>query len=206
MKRWVFVAVMAVVFLYVGSASAFHINTKPISGLRDYNGTYTGTPGTGSINYVNGTLWRDNQDGGAVSLCNGEGCGKHAGVDIPVASGTNVYSVSDGTVFYSACNGAGWGGLIIIQTTSPYTGETVYVSYAHLRERLVSSGSISEGTLIGRSGGGSGDLCPGNSTGSHLHFQIDKNHGASKPWGPSSVNQPDSNFEVTQYTYNPVIF
>ncbi|MEK7123413.1 MAG: M23 family metallopeptidase [Patescibacteria group bacterium] len=180
--------------------------TKPLSGLRDYNGTYDGAPGTGTIGYNNGTLYRDNEDLGATSGCNGEGCGKHPGVDIPVASGTNVYAVVNGTVVRSECN-AGWGGLIVTQSTSPYTGETIYVTYAHLRSRIYSVGQfVNEGVVIGQSGGAAGDSCPGNSTGAHLHFQIDKNDGNNEPWWPANVNQADTAFEVTGKTFNPIVF
>src|SRR5215211_1482868 len=57
---------------------------KPIADLRDYNGTYAGAKGTGSIGYEGGTLYRDNEDLGAASGCEGEGCGRHPGVDMPV--------------------------------------------------------------------------------------------------------------------------
>lgn len=193
--------------------------TKPISNLRDYNGTYSGAPETGSIMYRNGnspgTLYRDNEDYGATSGCNGEGCGKHPGVDVPVSSRTNVYASLGGTVVRSECNGnglsypngSGWGGLIVVQATSPYTGETIYFTYAHLHSRNYSvSQTVSEGAIIGQSGGGSGDTCPGNSSGPHLHFQIDKNDGNNDPWFPNNVNQADTNFEVTNYTFNPIVF
>lgn len=195
---------------------------KPVVGLRDYNGTYTGAPGTGTVMYRSGnnpgTLYRDNEDYGATSGCNGEGCGSHSGVDIPVTSGTPVYAILAGTVHQTIdnCTSNGWGGLIIIRSTSPYDGSTIYHSYAHLRKRnyKTNGGSVPEGAVIGESGGGPGDFCPGNSTNSHLHFQIDKNHNYIQnnklPWFPTvigrSVNQADSDFQVTNYTYNPMVF
>ena len=156
---------------------------KPIADLRDYNGTYYGASGTGTVGYTDGTLYRDNQDGGAASGCNGEGCGRHPGVDIPVPPGTPVFASLSGTVVRSECN-AGWGGLIVIRSTNPWNAnETLYFTYAHLRARYYGVNQfVGTGTQIGESGGRVGiDQCAGNSTGAHLHFQIDKNDGNTEP-------------------------
>jgi murein DD-endopeptidase MepM/ murein hydrolase activator NlpD len=176
---------------------------KPVADLRDYNGTYKGTPGTGMIGYS--TLYRDNGDQGALSGCNGEGCGSHPGVDIPVISGTRVYATLDGTVVRSECEPHRWGGLVVIKAINPYrSSESVYFIFAHLRQRLVSKGQlVNTGELIGYSGGSSADPCRGNSTGAHLHYQIDKDNG---PYFTNNVNIPDSDFSVTTRTYNPIVF
>jgi hypothetical protein len=188
---------------------------KPIADLRDYNGTYYGASGTGTIGYQGGTLYRDNEDGGAASGCQGEGCGRHPGVDIPVGSGTAVFASLAGTVVRSECNGgngSGWGGLIVIRSTNPWNpGETLYFTYAHLRARYYQVGQwVNTGWQIGESGGKPGvDQCTGNSTGGHLHFQIDKDDGNTDPWFPAStsaLNQRDTDFQVTAKTYNPIIF
>jgi murein DD-endopeptidase MepM/ murein hydrolase activator NlpD len=187
---------------------------KPLADLRDYNGTYEGSIGSGTVDYIGSsgpsTLYRDNQDNGSVSGCIGEGCGSHPGVDIPIPSGTTVYAALEGAVVRSENNTHGWGGLIVIQSISPYTGETLFFTYAHLRERLVTGGWVSTGQLIGKSGGALSDPYRGNSTGAHLHFQIDKNDGNNEPWFPSaigrSVNYPDKDFQVTAKTYNPIVF
>ncbi len=186
---------------------------RPVNKLRDYNGTYDGAPGTGSIGYS--TLYRDNEDNGATSNCRGEGCGKHPGVDIPVPSGTSVYSVTGGTVVMSECNDS-WGGLIVIRATNPWNfGEQIYFTYAHLKTRRYTFGTlvnvgdyVSAGTRIGASGGGNNDACAGRSTGAHLHFQIDKDDGNPYPWFPAlnMLNSKDDNFEVTAKTYNPIVF
>lgn len=188
---------------------------KPIAGLRDYNGTYYGASGTGTVGYTGGTLYRDNQDGGAASGCNGEGCGRHPGVDIPVPSGTPVYNSLGGTVVISRCGSDGWGGLVVIRATNPWNpAENIYLTYAHLKSRVYANGQavlrdqwVPTGTQIGLSGGGSGDVCRGNSTGSHLHFQIDKD-ADPEPWFPSGggLHQRDTDFQVTARTYNPIVF
>lgn len=187
---------------------------KPIADLRDYNGTYEGSIGTGMISYS--TLYRDNQDNGQLSGCRGEGCGKHPGVDIPVASGTNVYNVLGGTVIMSECNES-WGGLIVIRATDPWNwGQNVYLVYAHLRSRrywngmLVLPGDyVNTGVKIGESGGNPAtDQCSGRSTGPHLHFQVDRDDGNPHPYFPalSQLNTSDSNFEVAARTFNPIPF
>ncbi len=187
---------------------------KPVADLRDYNGTYEGANGTGTIGYT--TLYRDNQDDGSLSGCRGEGCGRHPGVDILVPSGTNVYNALSGVVVNSTCDDS-WGGLIVIRATNPMNyGEQVYLIYAHLKSRrfwngmLVLPGDyVNTGTKIGESGGNPDtDKCAGRSTGSHLHFQIDRDDGNYHPYFPalSQLNLRDDNFEVTNRTYNPIVF
>ncbi len=202
---------------------------KPINGLRDYDGTFTGTPGTGTIGYT--TLYRDNTDMGALAKCIGEGCGSHPGVDIPVTSNTTVYASRGGRVVQARCDwnnsrvkgsSTGWGGLVVIKSSHPYIpGDSVYFTYAHLNVwNYYSVGQVvSTGAVIGKSGGSlASDVCPGASTGAHLHYQIDRsessvqsmggNPARTVPWYPSqisrSVHQKDSDFQVTRYTYNPV--
>lgn len=198
----------------VSSVQAFTLDptgmAKPIADLRDYDGTYDGSIGTGTRGFVGGTLYRDNQDGGKTSGCLGEGCGRHPGVDIPVPSGTSIYAALDGTVVVNRCD-ATWGGLIVIRSLSPYrNGEYVYFVYAHLRSRLPGLGSfVFTGNRIGYSGGNpKTDGCAGRSTGSHLHFQIDKEDGNPEPYFPSlsSLNQRDDSFSVSERTYNPIVF
>lgn len=189
---------------------------KPLADLRDYNGTYDGAFGTGSIGFGGGTLYRDNQDNGALSGCFGEGCGKHPGVDIPVPVGTKVYSTLPwGQVVISRCDPS-WGGLLVIKGRNPWNNsEDVFVIYAHLNQRAYSNNTpveaghyLSAGVQIGLTGGGEKNKCRGNSTGPHLHFQIDRDDGNIEPWYPSAgqLNQRDDNYQVSGRTYNPIIF
>ncbi len=191
-----------VVFLVVFSAISF-AGTKPVYGLRDYNGTYEGAIGTGSVKYK--TLWRDNYDWGATSGCNGEGCGKHSGVDIIVSSGTQVKASFSGTIVKATCDSSGFGNYIVIQVNNPYKSGSAYLVYAHLRSIYYYSGFVSEGTVIGESGGAPGDNCPGNSDAAHLHFQVDKTFDGYPEYF-NNTNDKDSNFEVAQNTYNPIVF
>lgn len=201
MRRLVFTLVLCAVSLVI------HAGSPPVAGLRDYSGAYLGS-GRGWISYS--VLFRDNYDGGTLSGCNGEGCGKHPGVDIAVSSGTPVYAALSGRVVRSECNMGGWGGLIIVESESPYRlNERVFQVYAHLRKRLAGVGEKTyEGDQIGESGGAANDYCPGNSTGSHLHFQINRDNGGALPWYPTGrVNESDAiDLEVTRHTYNPIPF
>lgn len=198
---WVFVS---------GFVSA---GTKPIDGLPDYNGTYFGTPNTGSryssSSPIFTTLWRDNYYRKTAG-CAGEGCGKHPGVDISVPSGTLVRaSLAGKVVRWADCHDT-WGGLVVIEANNPYvSGEKVYISYAHLRSVSAPKPEsfVIEGQIIGESGGAATDACHGTSTGAHLHFQVDKPHAGNYPWYPTGgVETKDSNFEVVAKTYNPLPF
>lgn len=208
------IAIAALSIMSVISVQAFSLEptgmAKPIADLRDYNGTYDGAFGTGIKSFVGGTLYRDNQDGGALSGCLGEGCGKHPGVDIPVPSGTSVYSAYQGTVVISRCDPS-WGGLLVIKSQNVLKpSENVFFVYAHLSNRVFVVGQyVDTGTRIGYSGGNPRtDVCTGNSTGSHLHFQVDKDDGNPEPYYPpaNQLNSRDDNYAVTSKTYNPIVF
>jgi hypothetical protein len=166
---------------------------KPVD-VRDYDGTYTGVPGTGSVGYT--TLFRDNEDAGAASGCNGEGCERHPAVDIPVSWDTPVHAFADGVIATEALAGSaqnlqggynsGWGGLVVIRHDSlPGTTEPVYSVCAHLNRfasGLYLGKAIKKDDLIGYSGGTG--AWAGRSSGNHLHFQL--NRLTQNSTGPSS--------------------
>lgn len=205
--------VSLLVVLCFGLVPSVAQGVNPVAKVREYNGTYSGGAYTGSVGFT--TLYRDNQDNGVTSGCRGEGCGRHPGVDISVASGTEVKSVYQGTVMISRCDPS-WGGLIVVKSNHPTRPwESIFHSYAHLKSRTYGSGLsvsvgdyISEGTVIGKSGGSSSDNCRGSSTGAHLHFQIDKDDGNPEPYFPSQslLNTKDSSYFVAGKTYNPLVF
>ena len=87
--------------------------------------------------------------------------GYHTGVDFPVSTGTQVYSVGDGQVFDTGYSSA-YGNFVEI-----YHGNNVYSFYAHGSKVQVSVGQkVSKGDPIMLSGR------TGNVTGPHLHFEI----------------------------------
>ena len=207
MNKLVMVSFLVFAFADFG----FSQGVNPVDRIRDYNGTYNGGPYSGSVGYT--TLYRDNQDNGVSSGCRGEGCGRHPGVDIAVPSGTSVKASFGGNVVISRCDPA-WGGLVVIRSSHPQRPwETIYLIYAHLKSRTYANGLglgigdyVTSGTIIGKTGGASGDACRGNSSGAHLHFQIDKDDGNLEPYYPSSgLNSRDDNFLVAGKTYNPIV-
>ncbi|MCT4617561.1 MAG: M23 family metallopeptidase [Candidatus Gracilibacteria bacterium] len=97
------------------------------------------------------------------------GSGSHLGVDIATSKGTPVVSMADGTVTYAGAK-TGWGNIVTVKHT--VNGKTIYSNYAHLSKITVKYGDkVNAGNKIGEVGS------TGNSTGNHLHFQIDTNSG-----------------------------
>ncbi len=86
---------------------------------------------------------------------------KHNGVDFGCGRGTEVYAASSGRIVLAAFYRT-YGNYVIIE----HQGGTCSV-YAHLDRILVSKGAlIKKGGLIGYSGS------TGQSTGSHLHYEV----------------------------------
>ncbi len=101
---------------------------------------------------------------------------KHKGLDLAAPRGTNIYSVTDGTVVqtYSGCSpngfygskcGGGYGNHVRIKGNDGYT----YI-YAHMQTSpsVKRGDTVSEGRKIGIVGSS------GSSTGPHLHFEVKK--------------------------------
>jgi murein DD-endopeptidase MepM/ murein hydrolase activator NlpD len=84
----------------------------------------------------------------------------HKGIDIGAKTGTQIYSVLDGTVVYSGVQGA-YGNVVVIEHP-----DFVMTVYAHNEKNLVSVGDVvTKGQQIATVG------ATGNATGSHLHFE-----------------------------------
>lgn len=88
------------------------------------------------------------------------GTGWHYGIDMMVASGTNVFAVKAGTVRYVANEGAG--GHVVYLTGND---GNVYF-YAHLLDFVGTDRTVTAGELIAHSGQ------TGNAGAPHLHFEI----------------------------------
>lgn len=106
---------------------------------------------------------------GSISQGYGSASGRygytfHNGIDIAAATGTTVRATASGKVIKSGYQGA-YGNYVMM--THKVNGLTYTSVYAHLSSRSVYAGqSIAKGTKIGNVGS------TGNSTGSHLHFEL----------------------------------
>ena len=85
----------------------------------------------------------------------------HRGIDISVATGTEVRAMAPGRVLFAGVMG-GYGNVVWLD----HGGEVITV-YAHLAELRVREGDVVEGhAVIGLSG------ATGEATGPHLHFEV----------------------------------
>ncbi|HEX2468401.1 MAG TPA: peptidoglycan DD-metalloendopeptidase family protein [Solirubrobacterales bacterium] len=95
----------------------------------------------------------------------------HAGIDIAVPSGTPIRASKSGTIALAAPYG-GYGNYTCIDH-----GSGISSCYAHQSSFAVTSGSVSQGQVIGYVG------CTGHCFGDHLHFEIRVNGAPTDPLG-----------------------
>lgn len=107
--------------------------------------------------------------GGAITSYYGyRRSGFHTGIDIARPKGTKIYAADGGTVTFAGRSG-GYGLLIKIDHGNGYS-----TYYAHCSALSVKKGQqVNKGDVIGKVGS------TGNSTGSHLHFEV-RLHGNTK--------------------------
>lgn len=108
--------------------------------------------------------------------------GSHLAVDIKIPNGTPVYAIANGTVIKTSNQTSGFGHHIVVQHNNfptldnPNASETMYSSYSHLGNVMISEGDvISKGEQIATSG------ATGTASTPHLHFQMDNDEA---PWHP----------------------
>ena len=98
----------------------------------------------------------------------------HTGLDISASRGTPIKAAASGTVVYAGWRGGyggGYGNLVAISH-----GNNVQTFYGHCSKIYVSVGKfVSQGDVIAAVGS------TGNSTGSHLHFEVRVNGVAYNP-------------------------
>lgn len=97
----------------------------------------------------------------------------HPGIDIAGATGNAIYATDSGVVVYSGWSEYGYGYLIVLDHGNGWQS-----AYAHLSAVNVGCGaSVAQGAVIGGLGS------TGNSTGSHLHFELRSElYGKVNPW------------------------
>ncbi len=96
---------------------------------------------------------------------------RHAGIDIPAKTGTNIVAANDGVVVYSGDEYSGFGNLIVIAHR-----DGTFTMYGHNHRNKVDRGDIvRKGQVIGLVGN------TGRSTGSHLHFEVRRNGSPIDP-------------------------
>jgi murein DD-endopeptidase MepM/ murein hydrolase activator NlpD len=95
----------------------------------------------------------------------------HAGIDIAVPAGTPIRASESGTIALAAPYG-GYGNYTCIDH-----GGGVSSCYAHQSSFAATSGSVSQGQVIGYVG------CTGHCFGDHLHFEIRINGAPTDPLG-----------------------
>ena len=97
--------------------------------------------------------------------------GEHPGWDIKAAQGSNLYAVADGYVARVTFNGSkNYAYIMLIH------GNGLYTVYGHVSGVNVKADQyVTQGQIIGRSGGMPGSLGSGPfTTGPHLHFEVRK--------------------------------
>ena len=96
--------------------------------------------------------------------------GAHPGTDIPVPSGTEVKAPMDGVVENVKDDEYPCGGTIDIDYKNGF-----WSRFCHMKKINVKKGDVvSQGQVVGLSGGGSNDFGKGRTTGPHLHFSLHK--------------------------------
>lgn len=101
----------------------------------------------------------------------------HYAIDISATTGQPVYAADNGVVVSAGYNGA-YGKVVLINHKNGY-----YSRYAHLNSINVKAGDIVE---AGQYIGGAGNT--GNSTGTHLHFEIRTNSGSQPSYAPNPLD------------------
>jgi murein DD-endopeptidase MepM/ murein hydrolase activator NlpD len=95
----------------------------------------------------------------------------HPGIDIDGEEGDPIYASDNGVVVYAGWNNWGYGNMIVVNHANGW--QTLY---AHLSSYYVACGQfVFQGNTIGAMGS------TGNSTGSHLHFEMMFNGVRSNP-------------------------
>ena len=122
----------------------------------------------------------------------------HPGIDLKLPEGTPVRAIGGGLV-HAVRTTRRLGMHVILEHRVPGEG-TFYSVYGHLAEATVKEGErVSPGETIGTVG------MTGNTTGAHIHLQIDRGTGEAVhlPYYPRSAPSPA---EAVRWTVHPITF
>ncbi len=96
----------------------------------------------------------------------------HLGIDIAAGLGAPIYAADAGVTVFAGPNNWGYGNMVVIDH-----GNGWQTLYAHLSQWNVSCGqSVLQGNIVGLAGS------TGNSSGPHLHFELNYNGSRPNPW------------------------
>lgn len=125
---------------------------------------YEGAVGSGVFIWPTSSTWISGYDYNANI---------HPAIDIGGVTGDAIFAVDSGVVVYAGWSDYGYGWLIVIDHGLGWQS-----AYAHLSGVGVSCGqSVFQGDVIGGMGS------TGNSTGTHLHFELNSSiYGKVNPW------------------------
>jgi LysM repeat protein len=136
--------------------------SKSVLGPGACEGDYTGAYGSGAFSWPTASH----------VLSGNDYWSGHLGIDIAGAVGDGVFASDGGVVVFSGWSNGGYGYMVMIDHGNGY--QTLY---AHLSAVNASCGqSVYPGSYIGAVGS------TGNSTGSHLHFEVRYLGGFLSPW------------------------
>jgi len=129
------------------------------------------------------------------------GMGSHQWVDFASKLWTPVYAIYDWKIVLAEDK---WNRWYVITIEHEWKGKKIYSSYAHLNKLLVSVWDIvEEWTLIAELGSS------GNSTGPHLHFQIEINNNGEYPffykWCPGTISEIVNEWRCQKQMYDSTI-
>jgi murein DD-endopeptidase MepM/ murein hydrolase activator NlpD len=96
----------------------------------------------------------------------------HLGLDIAAGLGAPIYASDGGVAVFAGWSNWGYGNMVVIDH-----GNGWQTLYAHLSQWNVSCGqSLLQGNIVGLAGS------TGNSSGPHLHFEMNYNGSRPNPW------------------------
>ncbi len=158
--------------------------TLPTLNTKDYKKYATKNGGYNDFTRIYTVLW-----GASYKYGWDQGNGGHQWVDIATAKGTPVYAMADGKVIVSSTE-LGWGQVVSVEHN--INGRKVVSNYAHLSKIQAKKWDfVTAGEKIGEV------WSTGNSTGNHLHFQIDFD-APFYPYYYSQKTCPYSYFEIVE--------